>query len=164
MKYFSVLILLALMAWTWSLATSPQDFGLEQHKEIESNFERIVRQQIQAKNPTAKNIYFDQLYTEVIKPSAEINVHFRYMMEIPVGGTDTAEQISEGVTTLRWDEKQQAWNAVKTDAGSPEMRFREGSRISTKEKPDDEPPAESVAKPTVESTPTPTPEANRQGP
>ena len=57
MKYTSVFIVIVLMAWTWSLATTERAFKLEQHKAVEAGVEKDVRAFILRKFPEATEIY-----------------------------------------------------------------------------------------------------------
>lgn len=132
MKYLSIVIVLALMGWTWSLATTERTFKLEQHKQVEAGVEEDVRSFIQRKFPNVSEIYCSQLFTEIIDPGKELVARFRCQAAGTVG-EDVAEQIFEGHIQLKSDDEFKTWSETGGEIRSPEVRFRNGIRISPKD-------------------------------
>ncbi len=103
MKYIALVVTLAFMAWTWSLAKSPSNFGLQEHQAIQENLEHLLTEQIQQERPNAKNIQFLQLYSETVIPERELLVHVRVAIQDTVGpitATSTGERGSDKDTNL----------------------------------------------------------------
>ena len=124
MKYISVVILLVLMGWTWSLATTERPFRLEQHKAVEAGVEEDIRAFIQRKYPAAKEIFCTQLYTEIVNPRTDLIAHFRCQATGTPGEHDTApSQSFEGFIKLRSNDDFRSWDEVGGEIRSPALRF-----------------------------------------
>lgn len=139
MKYISVVILLALMTWTWSLATAERAFSLEQYKGVESGAEEDIRAFIQRKYPEAKEIFCSQMFTEEQKPGSELTVHFRCQAVAPSDEQGSAEQVFEGHIDLKSVDGFKTWVETGGQIRSPEIRFLEGVKISPKMQLEPEP-------------------------
>lgn len=133
MKYISILLFVALMAWTWSLATSNRGLSLEAHKDTEALVEETIRSYIQQKSPGVTDIVFRQLYTEVVRENQEMNVKFRYELKEPLKSGDVTSQTYQGVIRLVSNDGGHTWAWTDQDVSSPAIRFEKGSQISTKE-------------------------------
>jgi hypothetical protein len=147
MKYISLIVVLVLMSWTWSIATAERDFSLDQHRELEAQVENLVTEQISQKYPTATEIKFQQLYTEVIHPKREIHVHMKYSYDDATTGGDKTSQGFERVLILVSNDGEN-WTTSGQDVQSQEIEFKEGLHISTKsDEPMNETPAEEAESP-----------------
>jgi hypothetical protein len=129
MKYLSVVIFIALMSWTWCLATTPSDTSLETLTAVEAEFAEALREQIQLRRPDAREIFFQKLYTEGVQPNGEIRAHFRYQINATKEGEST-EEIIEGTATRRFDEETKTWAWHIDEVSAPSVRFREGTKVS----------------------------------
>lgn len=144
MKYISVVILIALMSWTWSLSsTSAQGLSLQQHKQVEAGVEADIRNFIQRRYPNTSEIFCQQLYTEVVQPGAEMLARFRCQAVGPLEGNEETEQVFEGFLRLQSNDGFQTWSEIGGEIRSPEIRFREGIRV-TPGNSDQEPSPESA--------------------
>jgi hypothetical protein len=159
MKYISVIIVLLLMAWTWSLATSEPAFGLQQYKQVELGVEQDVRAFIQKKYPQTTEIFCQQLYSEVVTPGSEMIAHFRCQAAGPaVAGADSTEQVFEGYLNLKSDNGFETWSETGGQIRSPEIRFLNGVKVTPRSNEPAEPLAEPAA-PATGAAPSPAPEA-----
>jgi hypothetical protein len=154
MKYISLVVVIVLMAWTWSMANSKRDYGLAESREMESQIEAIVTDYIQQNRPTVKDLRFHQLFTEVVRPNEEIRVHLRYSVDDATTSGDTVQQTFKGIVILKSKDGKN-WEMVGQDVKSPLVEFKEGSRISAKEEA-----AEAEDESQVTPTASPTPEAH----
>lgn len=134
MKYVSLALLVLLLGWTWSLATSPRDFSLQQYKLVEAGVEEDIRGFIQRKYPNTSNIYCQQLYTEKAQTEAEMTVHFRCQATGPSGDSDTVEQTFEGHIRLKSDDGFKSWSETGGEISSPQVVFQKGIEV-TPDKP-----------------------------
>jgi len=128
MKYFSVVILMALMAWTWGLANSQQDFSPQDGRDLETQIESIVAEYVKKDRPGLKELTFQQIYTEVIEPKREIKVHLRYQIEEATAQGDSAVQGFEGSIILT-SKDGKAWEWANQNVRSPFVEFKEGSKV-----------------------------------
>lgn len=132
MKYISLIIVLVLMIWTWSLATNERAFPLEAHKIVESKVEADIREFIQKRYPSTSDIYCQRLYTENVKSAVELIVHFRCTTEGALAQGEKIQQIFEGHIRLVSNDGFVSWNEVGGEIRTPELSFQNGTRVSTK--------------------------------
>jgi hypothetical protein len=152
MKYLSLLLLLGLMVWSWSMATAKPSFTLEQHKRVEAGVEEDVRGFILRKYPNTSDIYCQQLYTEVMKPNEEMIAHFRCRTE---GETTTAQKVQQtfqGFIYLKSQNNFQTWEEVGGEITSPGIQFATEMRINAK---DPMPPASAEEQTEEAASPAP---------
>jgi hypothetical protein len=133
MKYISLVIILGLMIWSWSLATAQPSFSMEQTKHVEDGVENDIHEFIQRKYPETTDIYCQQLYTEMVKPGQEMNVRFRCSTEGGAANGEKVHQSFEGVLRLGSDDGFESWSELGGEIRSPDIVFENGSRISAKE-------------------------------
>lgn len=133
MKYIALIIMLSLMGWSWSLTTSKQNFGLEDHRDMEMQIEQIISGYIRQIRPTVSDISFQQLYTEIVQPAKEIRVHVRYKTVDAAGNTadetDTTQQTYQGVVFLKSNDGK-TWTWAGEDMHSPSVEFKNGLRVT----------------------------------
>ena len=130
MKYIAVIIVVVLMSWTWSMATSERSFRLEQYKQVELGVEDDIRGFIQKKYPDTKEIYCSQLYTEAVNPGTEMIAHFRCSAASAPEGDEVTEQIFEGFLRLKSTDGFQTWGETGGEIRSPEVRFLKGVQVT----------------------------------
>lgn len=133
MKYLSLVLLMGLMIWSWSLATAQPTFTLEQHKRVEAGVEEDVRGFILRKYPNTSDIYCQQLYTEVMKPNEEMIAHFRCKTEGETTSEQKVQQIFQGFIYLKSKNGFQTWEEVGGEIVSPGIQFASDMRISAKD-------------------------------
>ena len=141
MKYISLVAVLALMIWSWSLATAAPAFSPEQTKRVEDGVENDIHAFIQRKFPQTTDIYCQQLYTETVKANEEMNVRFRCSTEGGASNGEKVQQSFEGVLRLSSADGFETWNEVGGEIRVPDIVFENGSKISAKA-PSTETPAE----------------------
>ncbi len=132
MKYVSLIVILGLMIWSWSLATAEPSFSLEEHKRVEAGVENDIRAFIARKYPQTTDIYCQQLYTETLKTGEEMNVNFRCGTEGGAANNEKVEQVFEGTLHIASKDGFQTWDELGGEIRSPEVYFQNGSHISAK--------------------------------
>lgn len=146
MKYISLIVVLALMIWSWSLATAEPSFSMDQTKHVEEGVENDIHAFIQRKFPQTKDIYCQQLYTESVKAGEEMNVHFRCNTEGDAANGEKVSQTFEGVLRLASKDGFETWDETGGEIRVPDIVFENGSKISAKDPvPAGEEPAEKPA-------------------
>lgn len=145
MKYISLVVVLALMIWSWSLATAEPSFTAEQTRRVEDGVESDIHAFIQRKFPQTTDIYCQQLYTEPVKANEQMNVRFRCSTEGGAANGEKVQQSFEGLLRLQSKDGFESWDEVGGEIRVPDIVFENGSRISAKdpmpEAPADETPA-----------------------
>jgi hypothetical protein len=131
-KYVATLIAVLLMAWTWNLAHSEREFGLDQRREIEMSLEEMITQYIQAQRPDVTDVIFQQLFSEDVHSSQpetkEMLVRFRYLTNEPTSSGEVTEQFFEGSVRLRSADGL-SWEWIDEHVRSPLIRYRNGAEI-----------------------------------
>jgi hypothetical protein len=133
MKYISVVILIALMAWTWSLATAEPAFSLEQSKRVEAGVEKDIREFILRKHPETTDLYCQEMYTEPVQAGVEMIAHFKCRTDGRVGADETVTQTFQGEIRLRSDDGFATWSEVGGNIRAPEVVFNNGLRVKAHE-------------------------------
>lgn len=150
MKYISLLFVLVFMAWTWSTANSTREYGIRESREMETDIEAAISAFVAKQRPTLKDIRFQQLFTEVIRPNEEIRAHLRYTIVDASADGDTVEQSFQGTLTIKKSKEDQSWRTAAINIQSPLVEFQNGAKISAK---DDTLPA--AEEPAAQVTPAP---------
>jgi len=144
MKYISLIVVLALMIWSWSLATAEPSFSMDQTKHVEEGVENDIHAFIQRKFPETTDVYCQQLYTEGVKSGEEMNVHFRCNTEGGAANGEKIQQTFEGVLHLTSKDGFETWDETGGEIRVPDIVFENGSKISAHDKsaaPESEEPA-----------------------
>ena len=132
MKYISLVVVLALMIWSWSFATAEPAFSQDQTRRVEEGVENDIHAFIQRKFPQTTDIYCQQLYTETVKVNEEMNVHFRCSTEGGAADGEKVQQSFEGTLKLATKDGFQTWDEVGGNIRVPDIIFENGSKISAK--------------------------------
>jgi hypothetical protein len=133
MKYISLVIVLALMAWSWSLATAEPAFTSDQTRRVEEGVENDIHAFIQRKYPQTTDIYCQQLYTETVKANEQMNVRFRCSTEGGARDGEKVQQSFEGVLRLVSQDGFESWDEIGGEIRVPDIVFENGSKISAKD-------------------------------
>jgi hypothetical protein len=154
MKYISLVVVLALMIWSWSLATAEPSFTADQTRRVEEGVENDIHAFIQRKFPQTTDIYCQQLYTETVKANEQMNGRFRCSTEGGASNNEKIQQTFEGVLRLASKDGFETWDEVGGEIRVPDIVFENGSKISAKDAVDETPektvePAEPTEAPTV---------------
>jgi hypothetical protein len=133
MKYISLVIVLALMIWSWSLATAEPSFTADQTRRVEEGVENDIHEFIKRKYPQTTDIYCQQLYTETVKANEQMNVRFRCSTEGGASNGEKVQQSFEGVLRLSSKDGFETWDEVGGEIRVPDIVFENGSKISAKD-------------------------------
>lgn len=134
MKYISLVILLVLMIWTWSLATTSRAATLQQHSAIEEGVIQDVAAFIQRKYPDTTEIYCPQLYTELTDHADQVIAHFRCQANGALTEGELTEQVFTGRLILKSNDGFKTWSELGGEIRSPEVRFLHGTEIGPEKK------------------------------
>ncbi|MCM2280482.1 MAG: hypothetical protein NDI61_01395 [Bdellovibrionaceae bacterium] len=145
MKYISLVIMIVLMAWTWSAANSTRHYGLQESGAMETEIETVIVDYIRTQRPTLKSVNFRQLFTEVVRPDEEIRAHMKYSIVDSAANGDLVEQQFQGTLLLVKSKQDQTWRSAAINIQSPLVEFKEGAQISAG--PDEATPATAPVQP-----------------
>jgi hypothetical protein len=134
MKYISVVVLLVLMTWSWSVATAARANVLARHQNIEEGVQESVRAFIQSKYPTTTNFFCPQLFTEVVHADSVLLARFRCKVVGQAGDDDTSEQVFEGFLRLESKDGFETWDETGGEIRAKEIRFLNGVKITPEKK------------------------------
>ncbi|MBL7688216.1 MAG: hypothetical protein JNJ49_09285 [Bdellovibrionaceae bacterium] len=132
-KYFAALVILLAMMWTWDLAHSDRELGLDKRRAIESTLQETIVQYIKSQRPGVTDVIFQQLFSEDLPSkepgTKEMLVRFRYVTDESIGTSgDMTEQVFEGSVRLR-SKDGSTWEWVNESVSSPMIRYKNGSEI-----------------------------------
>ncbi len=129
MKYVWALVFLILMSGTWYFANAESNYNIEDNARAEANFAQMIIDSIRTKRPKVTDVHFLQLYTEIIVENKFMRVHFKYEIEEPTSGGDTATQTIAGVAQLNSEDNGESWLVQTPDSISDEINFKNGVKI-----------------------------------
>jgi hypothetical protein len=133
MKYIALLIVLGFMSWTWCLAQTEREYGINESREVETQIQEIITNFVKASRPAVTDVHFLQLFTEVMQPNKEMRVHVRYNVEESTQD-DTSDQLFQGIVYLK-SEDGKNWKMAGQDVRAPVVEFRNGQKVKRGEEP-----------------------------
>ncbi len=105
MKYFSVLVFLLAMSWTWGLAQQKKTYDEQVHISVQEQLKGLLAQSIQQQMPTVTELRFERFWTQVISED-EILATFNYSLVDPTTAAGATRLHFEGQTRLYRDHSQ----------------------------------------------------------
>jgi hypothetical protein len=130
MKYAGTLLVLIIMAWTWSMATSDRPLRLEQHRSVEMGVEEDIRNFIIRRQPDTQDVFCQQFYTEMTDVENEMITRFRCLAASADEAEEVTQQTFEGYIRLKSDDDFATWSEVGGEIRSPQIRFLRGVVIT----------------------------------
>jgi hypothetical protein len=146
MKYLSLIIVIAFIAFTFWFSKKTEDLTIDQMNKMNNMITQYMTQSVQNNQPNVKNIEFSKIYTEVMEPGKKMKAHFKFSYMEPNEKGEMEKVYRKGSFLITSDDGNQ-WNAQIEEAGDVKIEFME---------PFDVAPQEGGAE---EST---TPEANKE--
>ena len=80
MRYLSLFLIVLAMWWTWAVVHAPTVISNAEHERIQTELKHVISDYITTHLPSAKNIHFDQFWTETLNPNA-IRASFSYTFD-----------------------------------------------------------------------------------
>jgi len=97
MKFLSVLVITALMIWTWSMINSEPAVSLETHAGIQSRLAGLIAETIKGKKPASSEVLIDNMWTETLDSTpgkTQVKAHFVYHYSESIDNAPVTSQIS----------------------------------------------------------------------
>jgi hypothetical protein len=82
MKVVSVLVFAAALIGSWTAVYSKKPVAESVHVGIQNDLKNIITEYVQKNLPSAKNLRFEKMWTETIKPN-RVRANFVYSFEEP---------------------------------------------------------------------------------
>lgn len=143
MKFLSIIILLALMAWTWTGYKSTADVTVTTHVELQNELKNFITGYIQENVKGSSNIKFLRFWTEPTT-SKEIRAVFEYSFDSIDTNQETTTTALKGYAFLTPREGNSEWSLDRVEINDQVIEFKNGSVV------------------TVDGAPTPTAEPTTQ--
>ncbi|OFZ15448.1 MAG: hypothetical protein A2Z20_12185 [Bdellovibrionales bacterium RBG_16_40_8] len=139
MRYLSLVFIIFLMWWSWSLINTPSLLSEDTHVGIQDDLRRIISEYIIDNLPGAADVRFDRFWTQTLKKD-KIKATFSYSFEEPPaddenGGTRIGV---EGHAILNRTKEQNSeydvWNLDELYVLNNHITFKEGVTIRAADK------------------------------
>ncbi|MCB0390716.1 MAG: hypothetical protein KDD58_05485 [Bdellovibrionales bacterium] len=133
MKYFSLIVLLIILNYTWSLTQSSDDIPEETHLSLQQDLRTIISDYIQKNLPNSKNLKFERLWTERAHAN-QVKATFTYSFDDPGEDIGPARVMIDGYAilnrTLDQNEEYEMWNFDELYILNNHIQFEEGEAIT----------------------------------
>jgi hypothetical protein len=150
MKYLSLVIFGAALAWTWSLVHSSGPISFETHSGIQEKLAQLISDTIQTKRPNATEIVIQKIWTESLTVKGDkVRAAFEYSFKDNSGaaGLITSDIKGEGILERQPEDGSgnDRWVLTKVHTSSDSIQFDEAMIVTpgaeTPETPESAPAA-----------------------
>lgn len=132
MRYLSLIVVVILMAWSWSLVHRPSDLPESAHIEIQQDLKRLITDYIEKNLPTSKNLKFERMWTESQKEN-QVRASFIYSFDEEDGEVGSTRVQIEGYAVLnrqlRPKDGLEVWSFDELHVLNNHIEFEEGIHI-----------------------------------
>lgn len=158
MKYLSLILFTAALAWTWNLVHNDSDISFETHSGIQEKLALLISDTIVAKRPNATDILIEKVWTEVLSPE-KVRAFFVYSFkdQSEEAGLVSTQIQGEGILERQADDGSgnDRWVLTKVQTSNDVIQFNEATIVTAS--PDgSETVDEPTATETLEQAPAPT--------
>jgi hypothetical protein len=126
-KIISLIVLLVLMVWTWTLIHSDPSVSFETHSIIQERLAQIIKASVQKNRPSAQSYNLERLWTETVG-DGQVKAHFVYTFKEGTGSDLTAQTV-RGEALLKKTShdqtSQQNWKVEKVHTSGNQVAFEE---------------------------------------
>lgn len=135
MRLFSVLLLLAMMTWTYCLSRDVPAVSHETHGVLVKELKSLMAEYLNENVSGIQNITFYRMYTEVVKPNQEMKAFTKYSYESKTETGALTKELREGEFLLVSSDGGKTWQPKATEFRDVNLEFLEELKIvpSTKE-------------------------------
>lgn len=139
MRYLSLVFIVFLMWWSWSIIKAPALLSEDTHIGIQEDLRRVITEYIIENLPGAEDIRFERFWTQTIKEN-KIKATFSYSFENPPseGDHNKARIGVEGHAILNRSKEENSvydvWNLDELYVLNNYVTFKEGVTIRPAEK------------------------------
>lgn len=134
MKYLSLLLFIAALAWTWNLVHTESDISFETHSGIQEKLAALITDTIKARRPHATDILIEKVWTEVLSPQ-KVKAFFVYSFKdaSEESGPVSSQIQGEGILERQSDDGSgnDRWILTKVQTSSDAIQFEEAAVIKS---------------------------------
>lgn len=148
MKYISLLVVIAFIAFTFWFSKKTDDLTIDQMNRMNNMIARYMTDAVQNNNPNVSDIDFSKIYTEVVETGKEMKAHFKFSYMEPNAEGDMEKVYRKGTFRIT-SEDGFKWVAQIERAGDVQIEYLQpfainsSSQTATKiESSEDEEPVE----------------------
>lgn len=136
MKYLGLIVLIALMSWTWRLVNHESAISQEVHVSIQQDLKKIISDYITQNLPNSKGLRFDRFWTESLNKD-KVKASFLYSFEDSTESTGPARVQIDGYAILNRDkadsdEQKESWSFDELYILNNQVEFKEALTITPK--------------------------------
>lgn len=132
-KIVSLIVLIAVLVWTWSLINGARSGSAETHAGIQDRMRELIALTIKEKRPTAEGLEINKLWTESLN-ERQIQVHFSYQFLDKSESGEIVETSVEGEAELDKQSTEnpqlEQWALTKVKINNDQLVFQEGIVIT----------------------------------
>ena len=127
LQLITLFVLALSLAFTWSFFQSKNKFPEGTHIAIQNEFQQIVRKKILDRNPLARNIQFDSIWTETTGESSQIRAVFNYSFKDPKNDNTVEIKVRGSALINKQDKKLkndvERWSVGEFEVDHTEINF-----------------------------------------
>jgi hypothetical protein len=133
MRYVSLVFLVFLMWWTWSVIKAPSLLPEDTHIGIQEDLRRVITEYIKDNLPTAKDVRFEKFWTQTVKEN-QVKATFSYSFEDEAETGDKSARVGiEGNAILNRSKDQNSeydvWSLDELTVLNNRITFKDGVTI-----------------------------------
>ncbi len=125
LQLIALTILTLSLIITWSFFQGKDKFPEGTHIAIQDEFQKIVQKKILERNPLARNIKFDSIWTETTGESSQIRAVFSYSFNDPNDNSTVDMKVTGSALINRQDDEPLDGNLEKWEIGAFEVDHTE---------------------------------------
>lgn len=134
MKYLGMIVLVALLAWSWRLVNHESAISQIVHVSIQQDLKKIIADYIHENLPTAKDLRFDRFWTETVSKD-RVKASFLYSFEDTAESTGPARVQIDGYAILNRDavesnDQSESWSFDELYILNNQVEFKEPLTIT----------------------------------
>lgn len=99
LKFIGIIVVLAALKWTWSMANCEPAVDARTHVQVQSELKNIIAQVLAQLRPAATNLKFNSVWTEELADN-KLKAHFSYSFKDQDESGEDVEQAEEGFGIL----------------------------------------------------------------
>lgn len=122
MKYISLLVVMAFIAFTFWFSRKTETLSLDQMNRMNTMITQYMTQAVQTNQPNATEIDFSKISTEVLEEGKKMRAHFAFSYVEPNAAGENEKVYRKG-TFLITSEDGSKWTAQIESAGDVQVEF-----------------------------------------
>lgn len=135
MKYISLVIVIAFIAFTFWFSKKTEELTIDQMNKMNNMITQYMTQAVQSNQPEAQDIEFSKIYTEVIESGKKMKAHFKFSYTEPNEQGEMEKVYRKGSFLITSEDGDQ-WTAQIEEAGDVKVEFMEPFDVTDENAPE----------------------------